>query len=326
MNSIIVAVILLTILGFPAESVAQQRIKGTGETLSLKRFQSKYGYDIDEMKLRFGAVGRVSCPFGTASAFLIDRSDIFITSDHLFVSPKKKAKDRGRTNRCFLEFFYSKGRFQISPGSLIHGLRTTKSAYNFQWFDWAIGKLDTEVKDVRPLKMGNGSISSDTNIMMVSQGINDFRPRICAGKISSSLGSTSVNQFTTTCDTGPGASGGPIIEGHPGQSADHQWTAVGLTWGSEDPYWRQIGTAHVAIPLADRAIQKALSQILNISEAPQDDDIIACTKANGSKITTTRALCKRELGPTIIDCRLDDESNLATTSDACGATGGTVLP
>jgi trypsin-like peptidase len=278
------------------------------------------------MKLRFGAVGRVNCPFATGTAFLIGQPDVFITSDHVFVSPQKKAKDRGRANRCFLEFFYSKGRYKIASDSLIHGLRTTKSAYNFQWFDWVIGKLDKRVKDVRPLKVGNRPVSTDANVMMVSQGINDFRPRICVGKISSSLGNTSVNQFTTTCDTGPGASGGPVIEGHPSQSTEEQWTAVGLTWGYEDPYWRQIGTAHLAIPLADREIQKALSRILSVSDAPQDDDIIDCTYPNGSKIMTTRASCKLELGPAIIDCQLANGSRLATTYQACKNTGGEVLP
>jgi V8-like Glu-specific endopeptidase len=308
------------------ELPVQPSVSGTGETLTLKKFQTKYRYDDSQMKLRFGAVGRVSCPFATGTAFLIGQSDVFITSDHIFVSPKKKAKDLGRTNRCFLEFFYSQGRYKIASDSIIHGLRTTKSAYNFQWFDWAIGKLDQQVKDVRPLKASNSSISTDANVMMVSQGINDFRPRICVGKISSSLGDTSVNKFTTTCDTGPGASGGPVIEGNPSQSADQQWTAVGLTWGYEDPYWRQIGTAHIAIPLADSEIQKALNTILNASGVSQDDDMIDCVYPNGSKIVTTRALCKRELGPTIIDCRLANGSKLATTHAACASAGGEILP
>ena len=73
----------------------------------------------------------------------------------------------------------------------------------------------------------------------------------------------------------------------------------GLRWvlhgEYEDPYWRQIGTTHLAIPLADREIQKALSRILSISEPPEDDDIIDYTYPNGSKITTTRASCKGEL-------------------------------
>jgi V8-like Glu-specific endopeptidase len=299
-------------------------VSGTGETLTLKKFQTKYGYDDSQMKLRFGSVGRVSCPFATGTAFLIGQSDVFITSDHIFVSPKKKAKDRGRANQCFLEFFYSQGRYKIAPDSLIHGLRTTKSAYNFQWFDWAIGKLEKQVKNVRPLKVSNGSLSPDMNVMAVSQGINDFRPRICVGKISSSLGNTSVNQFTTTCDTGPGASGGPVIEGDPGQSADQQ--AVGLTWGYEDPYWQQIGTAHLAIPLADREIQKALNRIMSASDVSQDNDMIDCVYPNGSKLVTTRALCKHELGPTIIDCRLVNGSKLATTRAACANAGGEILP
>jgi hypothetical protein len=44
------------------ELPVQSSVSGTGETLTLKKFQTKYVYDDSQMKLRFGAVGRVSCP------------------------------------------------------------------------------------------------------------------------------------------------------------------------------------------------------------------------------------------------------------------------
>jgi hypothetical protein len=308
------------------DSLAQQRIKGSGETFSLKKFQAKYGYNSQQMKQRFGAVGRISCPFSTATAFLIAQPDIFITSDHVFLSPEKKAKERGRVDRCFVEFFYSKGKHKIKTGSLVHGMRTSKSAYNFQWNDWVIGRLERKVPGVSPFKMAEGGISHNSPIMMVSQGINDFRPRVCVGKVSSSLGNTSVNQFTTTCDTGPGASGGPIIAGDPNKSTEKELTVVGLTWGYEDPYWQQIGTAHLAIPLTDRGIQEALDKVMIVSSAPKDDDIVTCTYSNGSKIATMRALCRQELGRQIIDCSLPSGSILVTAGEACLKAGGKIQP
>lgn len=247
-----------------AGSAAQwPRVKGTGETLSLKAFQKKHQFSNSEMKRRFGAVGRMTCPFGSATVYLIEKSDVFITSDHLFVDPQKKARDRGQTRKCSVQFFFSKKRYQIIRDSLVHGLRTNKSAYNFEWFDWAIGKLTTPVDGVDPMVVGTDTIPVGLDVTVISGGMNDFVPRVCKGKVSSLLGNSSINQFTTTCDTAPGSSGGPIIVGEIDGSAQFPLKAVGLTYGYTLPYWQvSAGDSHLALPLADVEFRKALKPFL----------------------------------------------------------------
>jgi len=258
------AALLLFGVGDSAQSASTpKRIKGTGKTISLNAFQVKHGFSNAEMKQRFGAVGRISCPFGTATAFLIEQPYVFVTSDHVFVIPEKKAMDRGRSSKCMLQFFYSKKRYSIKPKTLIHGLRTTKSAYNFEWFDWAIGQLNEPVEGVQPIVTGPSEVLDGTKVTMVSQGINDMVPRVCIGEVSSSIGNTSVNTFTTSCDTGPGTSGGPILLGPIDQAPRFPQSAIGLTWGYDFPYWQvSLGVTHLALPLADAEIQKALKRIL----------------------------------------------------------------
>ena len=265
--------VVFLVVGFiagPVDAASKpKRIRGTGETISLKAFQAKHGLSKEEMKRRFGAAGRISCPWATATAFLIAQADVFITSDHLFVAPEKKSKDRGRSGKCYLEFFFSKKRYKIKPDTLVHGLRTTKSAHNFYWFDWAIGRLDSPVDGVEPYSVGPETLPTGMDITMISQGINDFVPRVCMGHVSTSHGNTSVNEFTTTCDTGPGASGGPVVAGRADEAGKSQRAAIGLTWGYDEPYWQVIGLAHLAIPIADAEIHKAITELLRETSAIQ---------------------------------------------------------
>ena len=67
----------------PSRTVAPS-IKGTAETLTLKAFQTQHKLSSQAMRERFGAVGRITCPWSTATVFLSGQADTFITSDHVF--------------------------------------------------------------------------------------------------------------------------------------------------------------------------------------------------------------------------------------------------
>jgi hypothetical protein len=47
MKPLLISMLSLAIFVFPAESFSQQRVKGSGETLALKKFQTKYGFDVN---------------------------------------------------------------------------------------------------------------------------------------------------------------------------------------------------------------------------------------------------------------------------------------
>jgi hypothetical protein len=305
------ALMFVAALALSGESEAHKRIKGTGETLSLAKFQAKYGFSHRDMKKRFGAVGRVYCGHTTGTAFLLGRADVFVTSDHVFLSPEKQAKDRGRIDRCFLEFFYSKGRYKIKPGSLVHGLRTYKTAHRFEWFDWAVGKLHKQVPGVTPYALSEHRVPFDLDVLVVSQGINDFRPRICAGKVLTAH----ALAFTTTCDSGPGASGGPIVAGRPDQAVGDPWMAVGLTYGWQNliEFAGRPRDAHLALPFDDAEFLKAVHGILGESSTTAGKDP-AAWQPTLSAMTNTRQVAAK---PAPSDSRSGHSTASASASEVC---------
>jgi hypothetical protein len=241
-------------------------MRGAGETGTLEKFQARFQLSKQAMKEKFGAVGRIVCPEGMATVFLIARPDIFITSDHLFLAQNKHTPALQRPEKCYLEFFYSQKKFRIKAGSLIHGFRVNKSAYNFEWFDWAIGRLDHAVDGIMPFDQTPRVIAKDVDVAVISQGMNDTTPRICIGKVTYATSIAIVSDFNTNCDVGPGASGGPVIAvGLDGPTGNLR-SAIGLTRGyTGDTNGWQPGWAHLAIPIHDDEIEKALRLMLQQS-------------------------------------------------------------
>jgi hypothetical protein len=173
-------------------------LRGTSEAISLKAFQTKFKLPDPEMKRRFGAAGRIVCPWSSGTVFLVERPDVFITSDHIFIDAAKNAKFRGNAAKCRLEFFFSGRRYSIKPDSLVHGLKANKTAYLFPWYDWAIGQLDRPVADVEPFAVSPVVPAIGSAVSVISAGMNDAIPRVCTGEVTTAWGNYSVNDITTT--------------------------------------------------------------------------------------------------------------------------------
>jgi hypothetical protein len=235
-------------------------LKGTSAAISLKSFQTKLKLSTAEMKLRFGAVGKVVCPTASGTVFLVERPDVFVTSDHIFVDTDKKGQLRRGNSKCWVQFFFSKERYSIKTEALVHGLKTNKTAYRFVWYDWAIGQLDRPVADVQPFAISPIAPGVGLTISVVSEGMNDRVPRVCTGQVTSAWGNYSVNDITTTCTSGPGASGGPIFIGSVEQSPEFPLQAIALTRGYR--FVDAESQNHQALPLTDGEMQKALGQTL----------------------------------------------------------------
>jgi hypothetical protein len=233
-------------------------LQGTSEAISLKAFQTKFKLPSPEMKRRFGAAGRIVCPWSSGTVFLVERPDVFITSDHIFIDPAKNARFRGNAAKCWLEFFFSGRRYSIKPDSLVHGMKANKTAYLFSWHDWAIGQLDRPVADVEPFAVSPVVPGIGSAVSVISAGMNDATPRVCTGEITTASGNYS--DITTTCTVGPGASGGPVVVGPISLTPKLPLQALALTMG-----YRPVDADHrnhMALPLSDPATQKALGQLL----------------------------------------------------------------
>jgi hypothetical protein len=235
-------------------------LKGTSEAISLTAFQTKFKLPAPEMKRRFGAAGRIVCPWSFGTVFLVERPDIFITSDHIFIDPARNARFRGNAAKCRLEFFFSGRRYSIKPDSLVHGLKANKTAHLFSWYDWAIGQLDRPVADVEPFAVSPVVPGIGSAVSVISAGMNDATPRVCTGEITTAWGNYSAIDITTTCTVGPGASGGPVVVGPIDLTPKLPLQALALTMG-----YRPVDADHrhhMALPLSDPATQKALGQLL----------------------------------------------------------------
>lgn len=235
-------------------------LRGTSEAISLKAFQTKFKLPAPEMKRRFGAAGRIICPWSSGTVFLVERPDVFVTSDHIFIDPARNARFRGNAAKCRLEFFFSGRRYSIKPDSLVHGLKANKTAHLFSWYDWAIGQLDRPVADVEPFAVSPVVPGIGSAVSVISAGMNDATPRVCTGEITTAWGNYSAIDITTTCTVGPGASGGPVVVGPIDLTPKLPLQALALTMG-----YRPVDADHrnhMALPLSDPATQKALDELL----------------------------------------------------------------
>jgi hypothetical protein len=234
-------------------------LKGKSKAVTLKAFQARYGLSNDEMRKRFGAAGKVVCPFSSGTVFLLGRPNMFVTSDHIFID-MKNGKPRGNIAKCWVLFFQSKQRYAIKASSVVHGLKTNKTAYQFAWYDWMVGRLDRPVKDVVPLEPTAVVPGNDVTVSILSQGMNDSVPRVCVGLVTSAVGNYNLNEITTDCSTGPGASGGPVILGSLEPTPNLPLKVIALTWGTTSIDTETIN--HVGMPISDGELQKALRKVL----------------------------------------------------------------
>lgn len=259
-GTILAALLLIA----PADAAKRtSRIKGTGETLSLKAFQQEHKYSDAEMRTIFGAVGRIRCPWGIGTAFLLGGKDVFVTSGHLFAELDSKSrhlgKTRGSIKRCSYHPLIGKGRYRIVPDSLVEGARSHKSAAQFLWSDWAVGRLERPIEDARPYLPGSLNLKPGQAIEVLSQGMNDTIPRICKGALDAVSAARNVLYLTSTCSAGPGASGGPVLSLAALAAGDAPRPAIGLTIaiaGSSPDDAR-----HLAIPI-DLDVMTAAAKLM----------------------------------------------------------------
>ena len=143
----------------------------------------------------------------------------------------------------------------MGPTVLKHGVE-------LYWTDWAVGRLARPVAGVRPFMPGNLNLQHDGEVMVISQGMNDAITRICAGRIDQVERMRNVLSFTSTCDTGPGASGGPVIATSPEDARRGVRPVIGLTLGWVDDGAKNV--RHFALPI-EVEVMTAVVQTLNRS-------------------------------------------------------------
>jgi len=144
--------------------------------------------------------------------------------------------------------------------NFVHGFKTNKTAYQFVWYDWAVGQIDRPATDVVPLEATNLIPGDNVTVSVLSQGMNDSIPRVCTGLVTAAFGNYGLNEITTDCSTGPGASGGPVIIGSLESTPSLPLKVIALTWGTRSVDAETLN--HSGMPISDGELQNALQKLL----------------------------------------------------------------
>jgi Trypsin-like peptidase domain len=250
------AVCLLLLAGQPVASAEPRsvvRVTGTGATMTLKAYRKAKKLSDDDMRAAVGATGRLTCPWGTATAFLAGSGDTFVTSAHVFINleqgdsrwskgRKKKTLQLGARlgspRHCSIRFLMDKTRYKILAADLKLGVQYAPFGPFWPSLDWAVGRLERPVVGLKPYPVSIAPVAAGADVQVISQGMADFTPRVCDGTVAGFIGIGRGSGFTTTCDVGLGASGGPIL---------HNGEIVGLTRGWIDVQGDGKGREHLGL-------------------------------------------------------------------------------
>ncbi len=268
---LVMAVGLLAITSAPSAVAGSKvigRIKGTGQTWTLPAYRRAKQIAASALKAEIGATGRLTCPWGTATAFLVGAGDTFVTSAHVFINLEapdaksgkgRKAKHKaigvrlGAPGRCRLRFLLDNAVYRIADKSLRFGVAgeapdqaiSPLTASLWPMPDWAVGRLDRSAKNIEPYGISTSPLEPGARVAVISQGMADYTPRVCHGVVAGFLGIGEGASFTTSCDVGLGASGGPVL-------VDGQ--VIGLTRGWIDLNGDGRLRQHLGVPIDQRLI------------------------------------------------------------------------
>lgn len=170
--------------------------------------------------------GSLICPWGKASANLVEGSDVLVVSAHDFYDIDA-CKSIGSTQAC---------KFQVGTGKNAQTVQISGEINKGDFCsnpipdkeDWMVVRLAAKVKGVVPYKLPsvrNNTIKSFDDIVAVGASSHDFiragiHPKHignCKARDPEFTPSGGTKFFYTNCDAGLGASGGAILKRLPNQ-------------------------------------------------------------------------------------------------------------
>jgi Trypsin-like peptidase domain len=188
---------------------------------AIKDYAARRNLDLLQLRNRFMASGRIMCPFGAASAFLVHHNDVVMTARHnLFPEKQMNAyAGKGAINRC---------GFEITDGEKSTWHKVDVRSFVFpddkqrsttDRFDWIIMKLEQPLRDVVPYRLPTRPVARGLPIVAVSirqEGFpkHDWNERIvteCTIKDIDAIDGLALSGLRTDCSATLGASGGALL-------------------------------------------------------------------------------------------------------------------
>lgn len=180
----------------------------------------------DDVRRTYGATGRIMCPFGGSSAFLVDKSNIVVTARHVLF-PEKSMNSYAahmQINRCGFEVSVD-GKtskwHKVNVSSFVYPEEKQRS-FNDR-FDWVVMKLSEPVTEVAPYRLPSVAAHAGETITMATIRQKDFKPddwntRIiedCKVRGLKRIDGVAAAGLFTDCSASPGASGGALTRKGP---------------------------------------------------------------------------------------------------------------
>ena len=216
------AIILVLILG---SSNAKAGAIGGDNRHPIDEYATSHSMSPDEARKKFGATGRIMCPFGEASAFLIFKSNIVVTARHVLFPEASMGGYAGRMSisRCGFEVSDGKGSkwHKVDVRSFLYPDAKQRSLTDR--FDWVVMRLSEPVTEFEPYHMPSKPVSAGDKITMATIRQDNFLPddwneRIltdCRIRAIDNIDGVAASGIRTDCSSGHGASGGALLRQGP---------------------------------------------------------------------------------------------------------------
>ncbi len=197
---------------------------GADNWRAINDYAASHGISPDAARKKFGASGRIMCPFNEASAFLLYKPDIVVTARHaLYPKNRKTYAGSMSITRCGFEVSDGKGStwHKVDVESFVHPSKSLKS-----WddpFDWVVMRLSEPVTEFEPYRLPSKPVSVGDKIISASIRQANFLPddwneRIlgdCRVRSVENIEKIPASGLRTDCSSDVGASGSPILREGP---------------------------------------------------------------------------------------------------------------
>jgi len=193
---------------------------------SVEDYATSHKISSVDARAMFGATGRIMCPFGEASAFLVDKSNIVVTARHVLYPEKSQHSYAAhmQINRCGFEVSVD-GKtskwHKVNVTSFVYPQEKQRSTKDR--FDWVVMKLAEPVTEVAPYRLPSKAAHAEDAVTLATIRQKDFTPddwntrlvEDCKVRSVKSIDGIAAAGLFTDCSASPGASGGALTRKGP---------------------------------------------------------------------------------------------------------------
>jgi len=194
---------------------------GADNRKSIEKYAEIHKADVEKLRKQFGATGRIMCPFGEASAFLVHKANIVLTARHNLFPEKEMKSYSGKPSifRCGFELTDGKTStwYEVDVNSFVYPEEKQRAIVDR--FDWVVMRLTAPIAGVTPYRIRvSKALKGDAVIVSTirQEGFRDdsWNARIlgdCTIRNVVNIDDVAGSGLFTDCSANFGASGGALL-------------------------------------------------------------------------------------------------------------------